>query len=114
MQKIITEKIGEKVVILLQEDLDASDLRLTRLWQSPQQPSQEFSVWIDCSSLECIKDLGFCHFVNQLLLLKNAQANITLLNLTAQQQQLLQRLQVAHLFTVVPDVEVAYQMLQAS
>ncbi|ALI99974.1 STAS domain-containing protein [Rufibacter tibetensis] len=114
MQKIITEKIGGKVIILLQDDLDASDQRLTRRWQSPRQANQEYFVWIDCSSLNCVKSLGFSHFVSQLLLLKQAQANITLLNLSNHQQELLRLLRVEHLFTVVPDFEKAYQLVQAS
>jgi anti-anti-sigma regulatory factor len=113
MQKIITEKIGEKTIILLQEDVDAADHRLIRRLQSPRQ-SQNYHLWIDCSSLKCIKTHGFCHFINQLLLLKSERVSITLLHLSKQQQHLLNVLQVASFFTVVPDLEEAYQLVQAS
>ncbi|GGK86694.1 hypothetical protein ACD591_18245 [Rufibacter glacialis] len=114
MQKIITEKIGDKVIILLQEDLDASDHRLTRRLQSPRQTNQEFLVWVDCAHLECVRAYGVCHFINQLLLLKRTQNNIILLNLDDHQRQLLRLLQVEPLFRVVPDFEQAYQLVQAS
>ncbi|RNI21837.1 STAS domain-containing protein [Rufibacter latericius] len=114
MQKIITEKIGEKVVILLQEDLDASDLRLTRWLQNAGSASQEFHLWIDCSSLECIKSKGVCHFINQLLLLKNQHVHITLLNLGTHYRQMLELLGVNSFFKEVPDFEEAYHLVQAS
>ncbi|WP_181304025.1 STAS domain-containing protein [Rufibacter sp. XAAS-G3-1] len=114
MQKIITEKIGGKVILLLQEDLDTADQRLTRCLPSLCQAAPELSVWIDCSSLECIKAYGFCHFVNQLLVLKSYGISVTLLHLSRQQQQLLRLLQVDALVAVVPDVAEAYQLAQAS
>ncbi|WP_210486067.1 hypothetical protein [Rufibacter aurantiacus] len=113
MQRIITEKIGEKVIIVLQQDLDASDQRLLRRLQGTRQGGQ-VNIWVDCASLKCIKSLGFCHFVNQLLLLKVYEVNITLLNLSRQQRQILQLLRVEPFFSVVPDFEEAYHLVQAS
>ncbi|MBC3541033.1 hypothetical protein ACFSC6_17095 [Rufibacter sediminis] len=84
MQKISTEQIGEKIIILLQGDLDAADQRLNRLFVNPSPADQELGLWIDCSSLECIKTFGVCHFISQLLVLKSMGANIRLLRVGKQ------------------------------
>lgn len=102
------------MIIVLQGDVDASDMRLSRRLTSPQSRSLEFNIWIDCSAVECIKTHGLCHFVNQLLLLKGANVSVMLLGLAEHQQRLLQLLHLDPLFTIVPDFEEAYQLVQAS
>ncbi|MFB9864588.1 hypothetical protein [Rufibacter immobilis] len=114
MQRIITEKIGDKQIILLQGNVDAADHRLFRRFQSPRNLHQEYRLWIDCTDLECIKDYGFCHFVNQLLLLRNSKASITLMHLSTQQRQLLRLLKLDSVFTVVDELKDAYQLVMAS
>lgn len=114
MQKIITEKIGQKTIVLLQENLDATDVRLTRQLQHHRQPYQEVHIWVDCSALACLKSLGFCYFINQLLLLKAQDAHIMLLNLSKHDQHLLSLLKLDGLFTLVPNFEEAYQLVQAT
>ncbi|MFC6999032.1 hypothetical protein [Rufibacter roseus] len=59
MQKIITEKIGRKVIIVLQGDVDASDARLSRRLHPVRQVIQEVHVWIDCAEVKCIKSTAF-------------------------------------------------------
>lgn len=114
MQKIIKEKIGDKVIILLQGDVDFTDSRLSRRLHSPQQEPRDFYIWIDCTTINCIKTHGICHFINQLLLIKALHVHMILLNMHRQQRQLLRLLQLEPLFTIVPDFEEAYQLVQAS
>ncbi|MFC6999031.1 hypothetical protein [Rufibacter roseus] len=57
---------------------------------------------------------GICHFINQLLLLKEANVRITLLNMPLPQRQILRIMGLEPLFTFVPDFEEAYQLVQAS
>ncbi|KAA3436886.1 hypothetical protein [Rufibacter hautae] len=103
MQKIITEERGDNLVILLQNDLDASDQQLAHQLQRTRHGGH-LSILVDCASLECIKTLGFCHFVNQLLLLKVYEVDIALLNLSQKQQHILRLLQVEPFFHVIPDL----------
>jgi len=114
MQKIITEKIGEKVIVLVQGSVDATDARLSRRISSPQENGRKLYVWIDCSSMQGIKTHGLCHFINQLLLMKSYGVQIILLNANTKQRQVFSALQLEHLFTFVPDFEKAYQLVQAS
>jgi anti-anti-sigma factor len=112
MQKIITEKIGDKVIIVLQGDVDASDARLSRRLTSRQGKHLQYAIWIDCSAIECIKTLGFCHFLNQLLLLKKLNASVTLLDVAERPRSMLHLLHLDSVFTLVPTFEEAYQLVQ--
>ncbi|WP_066835761.1 hypothetical protein [Rufibacter ruber] len=113
MQKIITEKIGDKLIVLLQGDVNAADVRLSRRLQPPRTAPLECHLWIDCASIQCVKTHGFCHFINQLLLLKSPQVKITLLNMSPLHQKLLQAMHLTSFFSVLPDFEEAYHMVQA-
>ncbi|WP_205499911.1 hypothetical protein [Rufibacter psychrotolerans] len=100
MQKIKVEEIAGKLVVLLQDDVDAADQRLALLWQRPGQ----YHLWVDCAHLACVQRLGFGHFISQLLLLRKVVEKITLLNLSQKQHRLVALLQLSQFFSVVPQV----------
>ncbi|QHL89223.1 hypothetical protein GU926_18015 [Nibribacter ruber] len=108
MQRIISQTVNDKKIILLQGDVDTCDQRLSRRLQSVQRQGKECHVWIDCGSVECIRQLGVCHFINQLLVLRNTNPHIVLVQPDPVLQQALAVCKVDGLFTCIPSLEQAY------
>ncbi|WP_207431941.1 anti-sigma factor antagonist [Sabulibacter ruber] len=114
MQKILTDKTDAPGILLLQEDVDLADQQLIRSLEKINQSGKAFHLWVDCAGLKCLKTMGFCHFINQLLLLRHRAAHITLLNLSPQHQALLKLFNLNAFFTIVHDIKEIDQLVQAS
>ena len=108
MQKVITETIGGKRIILLQGDVDTSDQRLSRRLQSIRQQEKECHVWVDCGSIACIRLLGMCHFINQLLMLRDQKTHVLLVQPEEHLKKALALCRVDSFFTFTPSLEQAY------
>ncbi|AMM51791.1 hypothetical protein TH61_12220 [Rufibacter sp. DG15C] len=109
MQKIITENIGDKVIVLLQGDVDTCDKRLSRRLLSVRQKHKEGHVWVDCDTVECIRQLGMCHFINQLLVLRNQQLHVVLVNPNQLMQHALKACRLDAYFSYRANLEQAYE-----
>ncbi|MDF7811947.1 hypothetical protein [Hymenobacter sp. YC55] len=83
-------------------DLNQTDpVRLaSRLYQA--NPKQRPQLLIDCQHLECLRTRGVSYLASQLLLTRQAGADILLYNVDTVLCRALHLLQLHHLFRVIP------------
>ncbi|WP_400193535.1 hypothetical protein [Hymenobacter sp. B81] len=79
--------------------LDAGLLAQT-LAQDPDIRRKAVHVLVDCQQLRSVRDYGVCHFLNQLLLIRQAGVRIVLHNVSPLLRRLLRVLRLESLFEV--------------
>lgn len=106
------EPQGDHEILLVEDELDVADEVLLQQIRQITAEKRECHVWVDCSRMQCIRTRGFCHFINQLLLLRRQHLSVLLLNPSVQLLNILSQLRLKPLFRMSPSLSKAYEWLQ--